>query len=90
MKPYFWKICFILVLSLLFLAGILLVFLFRRLKQKEAQRKLLSSILESSRNELKASLLLRLCYLDKPEPEDLAPLLSFWIWTRNCGTPLWP
>ena len=77
MKPYFWKICFILVLSLLFLAGILLVFLFRRLKQKEAQRKLLSSILESSRNELKASLLLRLCYLDKPEPEDLAPLLSF-------------
>ncbi len=77
MEPYFWKTCFFLALILLFVALCFLLLSFRRLKYQKERSAFLSSILEANRNELKASLLLRLCYLSQPEPEGLAPTLSF-------------
>lgn len=77
MKPYIWKSCFFLALCLLMIASVLFSLLYRKLKQQKEHLKFLSSILDANRNEIKASLLLKLCYHDKSKPEPLSPMLPF-------------
>lgn len=68
---------FVLLAIIVIIFLLILAVLYRRLKQQEERQQVLTSILDANKNELKASLLLQLCYDAWPCQESLSSTLSF-------------